>query len=240
MPDHFRKLETKVILSGSWLDLGFIPYLPAFSIQEQVYAARVNGRLGNVIILQENPPTFTIGKAGSRENLLATPEELAQHGIEVLAVTRGGDITYHGPGQIIASPIYYLGDLDLNANQYLHTLEDILIELLDVYGIQSGKRADHPGVWIGEFKIGAVGIGVRHGYTFHGLSLNVNLVLSPFELINPCGVPQMPVTSMAKELGHELPMNEVKLQLRSSMEIHLKTKLDNLSLAELNSQLKIE
>ena len=240
MPDHFRKLEIKVILAGSWLDLGFIPYLPAFSIQEQVYAAHVNGRLGNVIILQENPPTFTIGKAGSRENLLATPEELARHGIEVLEVTHGGDITYHGPGQIIASPIYFLGDLDLNANQYLHTLEDILIEVLDVYGIQSGKRADHPGVWIGEFKIGAVGIGVRHGYTFHGLSLNVNLELSPFELINPCGVPQMPVTSMARELGHEVPMNEVKQQLRSSMEIHLKTKLDNLSLAELNSQLKIE
>ncbi len=187
-----------------------------------------------MIILQENPPTFTIGKAGSRENLLATPEELARHGIEVLEVTRGGDITYHGPGQIIASPIYYLGDLDLNANQYLHTLEDILIDVLEVYGIQSGKRADHPGVWIGEFKIGAVGIGVRHGYTFHGLSLNVNLELSPFELINPCGVPQMPVTSMARELGHEVPMNEVKQQLRSSMEIHLKTKLDNLSLSELN------
>lgn len=205
-----------------------------------MYAARVDGRLGNTVILQENPPTFTIGKAGSRDNLLATPGELAQLGIEVLDVTRGGDITYHGPGQIIASPIYYLGDLNLNANQYLHILEDIVVDVLGVYGIQAGKQADYPGVWVGETKIGAVGIGVRHGFTFHGLSLNVNLDLEPYKLINPCGVPRMPVTSIARELGYEVPITDIKGYLRRSMESHLNSKLDNLLLTQLDSQLKIK
>jgi lipoate-protein ligase B len=199
------------------LDLGGIPYIPAFIIQERVFKARFEGRVQTVVILQENPPTITIGRAGSRQNLLTTEDDLNQRGIEVLEVNRGGDITYHGPGQIIASPIFYLGDLDLNANQYLHSLEDVLIDVLESYGIQAGKNADYPGVWVDQAKVGAVGIAVRHGYTFHGLSLNVNLDLSPYELIHPCGIPEMPVTSMAKVLGRELPLPEVKFRLRQSM-----------------------
>lgn len=179
-----------------------------------VYAARLENRIPTVIILQENPPTFTIGRAGSSANLLTSPEELARRGIEVLEVTRGGDITYHGPGQIIASPLFYLGDIDLNANAYLHRLEDVLIELLAGYAIEAGKQPEQPGVWVGGRKIGAVGIGVRHGFTFHGLSLNVNLDLSPFSLINPCGVPQMQVTSMQQLLGKPISFEPVKTQLK--------------------------
>lgn len=169
-----------------------------------------------MILLQENPPTFTIGRAGSSANLLASPQELERRGIEVLEVSRGGDITYHGPGQIIASPLLYLGDIDMNANAYLHRLEDVLIDVLAVYAIRAGKQPEQPGVWIGDEKIGAVGIAVRHGYTFHGLSLNVNLDLSPFSLINPCGVPQMRVTSMQAQLGKTLLMDEVKSHLKQA------------------------
>ena len=202
------------MIKGYWLDLGLIPYAPAFAIQDQVLQARMEGRLPATIILQENLSTFTIGRSGSRTNILASSEELARRGIEVLEVNRGGDVTYHGPGQLIVSPLLYLGEVGLNANQYLHRLEDLLIELLAGYDVQTSKEPDYPGVWVGEEKIGAVGIAVRHGYTFHGFSLNVTLDLTPFNLINPCGVVRMPVTSMERVLERAIPMAEIKARLR--------------------------
>lgn len=223
------------MLKGYWLDLGLMPYLPAFAIQEQVLQARMEERLPTTVILQENPPTFTIGRAGSRANLLIPSEELRQRGIEVLEVNRGGDITYHGPGQMIASPLLYLGDIGLNANQYLHRLEDLLIELLAGYGIQASKKPDYPGVWAGEAKIGAVGIAVKHGYTFHGFSLNVTMDLVPFNWINPCGVPQMPVTSMEQVLGWAVPLAEVKARLRQIISDMFYLDLEDITWADLQA-----
>lgn len=201
-------------MKGCWLDLGFIEYAPAFTIQEQILAARLEGRLPPVVLLQENPPTYTIGRSGSRENVLVPAGELEKRGITLLEVNRGGDVTYHGPGQLIASPLLYLGDLDLNANQYLHRLEDLLIRLLGWYGISAQKKEGQPGVFVETEKIAAVGIAVRHGYTFHGFSINVNLDLAPFDWINPCGYQRLPVTSMARRLGGDLAMAEVKDSLR--------------------------
>lgn len=196
-----------------WLDLGLMPYEPAFAIQERILEARMRDRLPSTIILQENSSVFTIGRTGSRSNILASADELQRLGIEVLEVNRGGDITYHGPGQLIVSPLLYLGDVDLNANQYLHRLEDVLMDLLSTFGIRTYKKKEYPGVWWNQAKIGAVGIAVKHGYTFHGFSLNVNLDLTPFNLINPCGVSQMLITSLHQILGHEIPMEEIKEKL---------------------------
>jgi lipoate-protein ligase B len=187
-----------------------MPYEPAFAIQERILEARMGDRLPSTIILQENASVFTIGRSGSRSNILASADELQKLGIEVLEANRGGDITYHGPGQLIVSPLLYLGDVDLNANQYLHRLEDVLIDLLSTFGIRTYKKKDYPGVWWNQAKVGAVGIAVKHGYTFHGFSLNVNLDLAPFNLINPCGVSQMLITSLHQILGHEIPMAEIK------------------------------
>jgi len=200
-----------------WLDLGLIPYEPAFAIQERILEARMRDRLPSTIILQENSSVFTIGRTGSRSNILASADELQRLGIEVLEVNRGGDITYHGPGQLIVSPLLYLGDVDLNANQYLHRLEDVLIDLLSTFGIRTYKKKDYPGVWWNQAKVGAVGIAVKHGYTFHGFSLNVNLDLAPFNLINPCGVSEMLITSLHQILGHEIPMAEIKEKLHEIM-----------------------
>lgn len=194
-----------------------MPYEPAFAIQERILEARMRDRLPSTIILQENSSVFTIGRSGSRSNILASADELQRLGIEVLEVNRGGDITYHGPGQLIVSPLLYLGDVDLNANQYLHRLEDVLIDLLSTFGIRTYKKKDYPGVWWNQAKIGAVGIAVKHGYTFHGFSLNVNLDLAPFNLINPCGVSQMLITSLHQILGHEIPMAEIKEKLHEIM-----------------------
>ena len=196
-----------------WLDLGLMPYEPAFAIQERILEARMRDRLPSTIILQENSSVFTIGRTGSRSSILASADELQRLGIEVLEVNRGGDITYHGPGQLIVSPLLYLGDVDLNANQYLHRLEDVLMDLLSTFGIRTYKKKEYPGVWWNQAKIGAVGIAVKHGYTFHGFSLNVNLDLAPFNLINPCGVSQMLITSLHQILGHEIPMEEIKEKL---------------------------
>ncbi len=208
-----KTLVVKRDQTGNWLDLGLIPYKPAFAIQEQILEARMSDRLPSTIILQENLSVFTIGRTGSRSNILASTDELERLGIEVLEVNRGGDITYHGPGQIIVSPLIYLGDIDLNANQYLHRLEDVLIDLLSTFGIQTNKKEGYPGVWWNQAKIGAVGIAVKHGYTFHGFSLNVNLDLAPFDLINPCGFSQMQVTSLHQILGRNIQMSHIKKRL---------------------------
>jgi len=200
--------------TGYWLDLGLSPYGSAFAIQERVLKARMKERVPSTVILQENFSIFTIGRTGSRSNILASPDELERLGIEVLEVNRGGDITYHGPGQLIVSPLLYLGDIDLNANQYLHRLEDVLINLLSTFGINTHKKEAYPGVWWNQAKVGAVGIAVKHGYTFHGFSLNLNLDLAPFNLINPCGVSRMPVKSLHQILGRDVPVDEVKEKLR--------------------------
>ena len=204
--------------TGHWLDLKLMQYAAAFDIQGQILQARIDGQLAPTIILQENLPVFTIGRSGSRDNILSSPEDLQRLGIEVLEVNRGGDVTYHGPGQLIVSPLLYLGDIGLNANQYLHRLEDVLIDLLAHYDIHTGKKEGYPGVWLEEAKIAAVGIAVKHGFTFHGFSLNVNPDLNAFNLINPCGVSRMPVKSMQQVLGQSPPMTEIKAQLREIME----------------------
>ena len=200
--------------TGYWLDLGLIQYAPAFAIQDQALQARLEGKLASTVILQENLPIFTIGRSGSRNNILSSQEDLEKRGIEVLEVNRGGDVTYHGPGQLIVSPLLYLGDIGLNANQYLHRLEDVLIELLACFDIQTSKKDALPGVWLENTKIAAVGIAVKHGYTFHGFSLNIDPDLTAFNLINPCGVRQMPVTSMQQVLGQVPPADQIKTELK--------------------------
>ncbi len=210
--------NTKEKQTGYWLDLGLIQYAPAFAIQGQILQARLDGQLAPTVILQENLPVFTIGRSGTHDNILSSPEDLEQRGIEVLEVNRGGDITYHGPGQLIVCPLLYLGDIGINANQYLHQLEDVLIELLARFDIPTGKKKGHPGVWRKEAKIAAVGIAVKHGYTFHGFSLNVNPELEAFNMINPCGVRKMPVTSIRQVLGQSPPMAQIKTQLRDILQ----------------------
>lgn len=221
-----------------WLDLGLMAYAPSFAIQEQILHARMNGQFPTTIILQENLPVFTVGRSGSRANILSSDEELQRHGIEVLEVDRGGDVTYHGPGQFIVSPLFYLGDIGLNANQYLHNLEDVLIDLLAWCGIHAGKKEGYPGVWRQNAKIAAVGIAVRHGFVSHGFSLNVDLDLTPFQMINPCGVSRMQVTSIKQVLGRELSMAAIKAQLRVMMEQRFELNTRELELQKLRSLLK--
>jgi lipoyl(octanoyl) transferase len=227
-------------LAGYWLDLGRVPYGPAFALQERIVRARMDGMWPTTVIVQENEPVFTIGRSGSPANVLLSREALQRRGIKVLEVDRGGDVTYHGPGQLIVSPLLYLGDVELNANAYLHRLEDVMIELLAGYDLRAGKKAAYPGVWLGEHKIGAVGIAVRHGYTFHGFSLNVNLELAPFQWIHACGVPSMPVTTLREVLGRAVRMDEVKTAVRGILERTFSLQLLDISESEVVQQLTMQ
>lgn len=166
------------------------------------------------IVFTEHKPVYTLGFHGNASNMLASEELLRSQGAELVRIERGGDITYHGPGQLVVYPLLRLNDHHLGVRQYVELLEGIVRDVLAEFGIESSSNRDAIGVWIDwgkptARKICAMGVKVGHGVTMHGLALNVNTDLSAFSLINPCGFTDKGVTSMAKEIGHPVGMAEV-------------------------------
>jgi len=194
-------------------DPGLIDYQEALSFQERLAEGRVAGRSDDAFILLEHPPVYTVGKSGGVENILVPREILLQEGISVYYVRRGGDITYHGPGQLVGYPIINLRENGLDVHQYVWSLEEVIIQSLADLGISGQRLSELPnfrGVWAGDEKVCAVGIQVTRGVTMHGFALNVNPNLRHFEYINPCGITGKSVTSVSKLLGHEVDMETVK------------------------------
>lgn len=187
----------------TWLDLGLIGYDEAFDVQTALHLRRRTEEGPNVILFQENPHVITLGRSASAEHLLASPELLKERGVTICNVSRGGDITYHGPGQLVISPIFKLGDLVKGVHEYVRMLEQVVMNLLAEYGIHSGRVEGASGVWVGDKKIAALGIAIKNGVTEHGVAINVFPNLSYFELIVPCGLKGKGVTSM-KALGVEV------------------------------------
>ncbi len=190
-----------------WLKL--IDYKEAYDIQKKLWAQKLNGHVEDVLLLLEHPPTLTIGKSGKLENLLSAKEVLAEEGISLFFIDRGGDITYHGPGQLVAYPIIDLRNRGKDIHKYIHDLQEIIIRTLADFSIQATRDDKHIGVWVGEEKIAAIGVGVRRWIAMHGLALNVNPNLEHFSLINPCGIVDKGVTSIARILSHEVPMKVI-------------------------------
>jgi len=190
-----------------------IEYSEAYEWQKQLWSLRLSGEMPDSLLLLEHPPTFTIGKSGKLENLLLTKEELAQQGISLFFTDRGGDITYHGPGQLVAYPIIDLRNWGKDIHRYVHNLEEAVIRTLADFSIAAGRDKKHVGVWVGQEKIAAIGVSVRKWVTMHGLALNVNPNLEHFALINPCGILDKGVTSITKLLGHEPSMEDVAERL---------------------------
>ncbi|MBA2363995.1 MAG: lipoyl(octanoyl) transferase LipB [Chloroflexia bacterium] len=189
---------------------GLVPYQEAWDVQRALLARIVAEDAPETLLLLEHPPTYTLGRRGGREHLLATPEELAGRGAVVIESDRGGDITYHGPGQIVGYPLLNLrrrtgGDV----HRYLRALEEVLIGVLAAYGLTGEREPEHTGVWCGGAKVAAIGVRISRGITMHGFALNVNTDLSYFNHIVPCGIHDRPVTSLAKLLGEQIPMDEV-------------------------------
>jgi lipoate-protein ligase B len=201
-------------------DLGRIPYREALEFQRRAVSARASGASTDAIYFAEHEPVLTVGRAGSASSLRANPALLLARGVEIIPVERGGDMTYHGPGQIIAYPIVALSDLPSgrDLHRYLRDLEEVLIGTLDGYGIRAGRRAPHTGVWVGDRKVAAIGVAVRRWITLHGFALNVDPDLSHFDWIHPCGIRDLGVTSMRSLLGTAPPRAEIQARLREAFE----------------------
>jgi lipoate-protein ligase B len=216
-----------------FVDLSLMEYRKAWDLQTRLLEARVDGLLDKDLILcLEHPPVFTLGRRGGLENLKVAQTFLDSQGIEVIHVERGGDITYHGPGQLVLYPIVDLKSSGCKVVDFVQDLEEIMIRILSEWGLQGERNNLNRGVWIGRTKIGSIGIAVRRGVSFHGLALNVNTGLAPFGWVNPCGLTRVMVTSMKKILGKEIPMDEVRRQARISVEQVLGVQLIPIGLDE--------
>jgi len=200
--------------SGYILELGTEEYGEMFKLQESINGARIKGLIPDTVIFLEHHPCFTVGRQGGYEHILASDEMLTKQGIRVYETDRGGDITYHGPGQLICYPIIDLCSYGRDVHVYARRMEELMIRTLESFGIASGRKAEYPGVWVGPAKIGAMGIGVRRWVTMHGVSLNIYPDLKHFALIVPCGISGLGVTSMEKILGRRVEMATVRQEMR--------------------------
>jgi len=188
---------------------GQVPYPEAQRLQRKRRDAVEKGHTTNALFLLEHPPVITLGRRSHDENLLRTPEELATMGIELYEADRGGDVTYHGPEQLIAYPIMDLNQWRPSIQWYLRALEEVLIRLLASYGLKSERMKGYTGVWVGGAKIAAIGIGIHRWVTFHGLALNVDPDMAHFQLIVPCGIADKPLISLKNLLGKAPSMDTV-------------------------------
>jgi len=191
-------------LVAHWM--GRVPYREAWDLQKALAAARADGRIGDRLLLLEHPPVLTLGRQASEEHVLAPAPMLEAQGIEVIRVERGGEVTYHGPGQLVAYPIVKLADREVFLREYVRALEAAMSDTCAADGVTAGRREGHPGCWVDAEgplvrKIGALGVRVERGVTYHGIALNVSTRLADFGLIDPCGVPGLRSTSIAAELG---------------------------------------
>jgi lipoate-protein ligase B len=189
--------------------LGVVPYKQAWDLQAALVRARKAGEVPDQLLLLEHPHVYTVGRHGGFAHILLNEDELAARGIEVFEVDRGGDVTYHGPGQLVGYPIVDLRRQGVDAHRYLRGLEESLIRTLADYGVAAGRNPGLTGVWLGNDKIAAIGVRISGGVTSHGFALNVNTDLAYFGHIIPCGLVGKGVTSLAKELGHPVPLAEV-------------------------------
>jgi lipoyl(octanoyl) transferase len=189
---------------------GNIDYQTAYNLQLDLLEKRKNNEINDTLLLVEHPPVFTIGTSGTSDNITVSKDFLQNSGIEVFETNRGGDITYHGPGQIVGYPILSLKEHKKDLHWLLRSYEEVFIRLLKKeYDIAAERIKGLTGVWVGDEKITAIGVGVRHWITYHGFAFNVNPNLNHFSYIIPCGIQDKGVTSLTKILGYEVEEKEV-------------------------------
>jgi lipoyl(octanoyl) transferase len=190
--------------------LGYMDYAKALAIQENLLALRQQNVVEDMLLLVEHPSVLTLGIRGKQSNILASDEELTANGVTIYRVNRGGDVTYHGLGQIVGYPIMDLKKQDRGVKQYVWNVEDVFIRLLSMeFGIVASRgERKYTGVWVDDKKITAIGIAVKHGVTMHGFAFNVNTDLEHFRWINPCGITERGVTSLQDLLGQKIDFDK--------------------------------
>lgn len=205
------------------LQLGTIDYSTGLRLQQRLVDLRKEGRIRDVVLLLEHAPVITLGRNAKESNVVASRGDLTERGVELYDCDRGGDVTFHGPGQLVAYPIFDLRGMDsqngkrktMGAIEYVRNLEEVLIRTCADFGIPAKRIAGLTGVWTlpeaqrQEAKVAALGVHISRAVTSHGFALNVNTDLEYFKLIIPCGITEKPVTSMARELGKQIPLQEV-------------------------------
>ena len=184
-------------------ELGTVPYEKALEYQENLLAKRIADEIPDSLILLEHPPTITTGRKGNTGNLLVRKEYLEKHGISFIHASRGGDITFHGPGQIVGYPILNLKNHEMDIRKHLRSIEEVIIRTLSDFGIEGGRIDGVTGVWVKRSKIASIGIAIRKWVTYHGFALNVSTNLDYFELILSCGITDVRITSIGSWLGNE-------------------------------------
>jgi len=193
--------------------LGLVEYGEAYQFQRKLHYKRLEGEISDTLLLLEHLPVLTIGRSGSLDNVLVSRQKLAQEGVAIFSVERGGDVTYHGPGQLVGYPIMDLSHRGKDIHQYVQDLEEVIIRTLADFSISSTRDESHPGLWVQNEEVAAIGLSVRRWVTMHGFALNVKPNLKHFSLINPCGFSDRKATSMSKLLGREVHMEAVARRL---------------------------
>ena len=186
------------------VNLGITSYGPTWDLQRRLFDLRVAGKIPDVLLLNEHKHVYTLGKTSDDDHLLANDAELRAKGADVFHIDRGGDVTYHGPGQLVGYPILDLNEHYNDVHRYLRDLEEVIVRSLSDYGITARRDNDYTGVWVGNEKIAAIGVKVSRWVTMHGFALNVNTDLSYFDRIVPCGIFHRGVTSMQRILGADI------------------------------------
>ncbi len=222
--------------------LGEVEYQEALSIQESIWKLRVEKKIGDTLLLLEHPPVITIGRRGSKKNILVSEEFLEKIGVKVFEVSRGGDVTYHGPGQLVGYPIFDLALTDRDIKKFVYLLEEVFIRLLkDQFEIEARRDEDkYTGVWVENSKMVAISIAVKKWVTMHGFAFNVNTNLEHFSWIVPCGLKDRGVTSLERLIGKTIPFEDVVDKVQTYFGKVFGKSLDILGKEELLDLLKIQ
>ena len=196
-------------MDGWIVNLGHGRYLEVLDLQRKLVDLRQKNSVPDILLIVEHEPVITLGRREKTTNILSTSVELASEGIKVHPVERGGDVTYHGPGQLVLYPIVHLTQRSLSVRSFVYLLEETIIQVLADFGIRAGRNPQHRGVWVSHLKVAALGVAIRRWVSFHGIALNVSPDMDHFCHINPCELKSEQVTSMAKLLGENPSMEQV-------------------------------
>ena len=196
------------------IDMGLIDYQEAWDLQHDLWSRRVKGELPDLLLFLEHPHVITLGRRGNRSHLIASPEVLEEMKIPIFHVERGGDVTYHGPGQLVVYPIFNLKEYGYRLIRYVDQLEEVILCVLKDFGMDGRKDSLNRGVWVNGDKIAAIGVTIKRWVSFHGFSLNYETDLKYFDLIHPCGLVGKKMTSMEKILGEKVPRESLIERIR--------------------------
>jgi lipoate-protein ligase B len=209
-----------------------LPYSEALDLQRRVVAAKIEGSFPDTLILLEHPPVITLGRRGKRENILASDETLRKENVDVFHIERGGDVTYHGPGQIVGYPVFALVHYGKDLSRFVSSIEEVLIRVCGDVGIEAVRKSINRGVWVSERKIASIGLAIRRWISFHGFAFNWAPNKAHFGLITPCGLTGVEMTSISEVLGRKINPETLRRKICEHFEEVFQIRLHRVNLAQ--------